>query len=261
MKKFEPINKMEFFRGEKEREWIEKLKRISEKIAKSETEALLDLSCRIKMQAFEGIYSPEEIKKDENYVKEMEKKFKQEQIEKNGQPLEEELARTGEKLEVLKTIIFYKFLGKQFIICRSSRFDDIENGIDNLILEKKTGNLVCALDEVEFPKIEEKKAAVLKKNQKGGGRLKYGLSIEEGRIKLTERKNLPIFYLFLPENQIKKGIEELDEDLLEKSGYEKQLFECFKAEMNAQIERLKLEGERLNFELKNKLEFFKEIIS
>lgn len=257
-KSFRSENRIGAFEEEKEEKEIEKLKRILKEIAEKQKEVPLDLGCRIKMEDFKDIYPLKEIEEDKEYVKEMEEKFNKEREEKYNQPLEEKLGTKGEKLEVLKNIIFYKFLREDFIICRSSRFDDFKNKIDNLILEKRTGNLVCALDEVEFPRLEEKKVDILKKNQRGGGRLKYGLTVKEGKIKLTKQKNLPVFFLYLTENQIREGIEKLEEDLSKSSDYEEQLFKCFKAEMIAQIERLKLE--KLNPDFKKKLTLFEKTI-
>jgi hypothetical protein len=266
MSKFFPEGRLESLREKIEEREIEKLKRISrECIENLKREGVpIDEDWRIKMEAFEGIckdYTKEKIAKDKEEVKEKEKIFEKEKIERYGLASEEKLKATGEKLEYLKNIIFYKFLREDFIICRSSRYDDLKNGVDNLILEKETGNLVCALDECEIKRYRTKEEMVWQKNLEGGGRLKYGLTVKEGKIKLGSQENLPVFLLFLKDNLIKEGIEKLPESLSKISKNDQLLFEAFKKEIEAQIAKLKLADKSLNPKLKEKLYRFEKVIS
>jgi hypothetical protein len=86
---------------------------------------------------------------------------------KGGQnSIEESLLSDGERFEVLKTIVFYKFLNEKFIIVRTSSYDDVQNHVDNLIVEKETGNIVCAFYEVSAisgPEFIKKQERFLKK--------------------------------------------------------------------------------------------------
>lgn len=53
----------------------------------------------------------------------------------------------------------------------TSRYDDINNGIDNVIVGRTTGNIVGALDEVgetNGPAVQEKKRDIANRNQHGG---------------------------------------------------------------------------------------------
>ena len=54
----------------------------------------------------------------------------------------------GEQLEMLAYAILAKNLGEQFVVARTSPHDDRVNKVDTIILDRKTGNLVCAFDEV-----------------------------------------------------------------------------------------------------------------
>jgi len=105
---------------------------------------------RIDMDAFSQnkIYNEKNIKYDKNMIAMIEKEWA---LKANITLEEAETEREhslGDKMEKLKTVIFYKFLKDGFYVTRSSRYDDIKNGIDNIILDKKTGNIICALDEV-----------------------------------------------------------------------------------------------------------------
>ena len=135
--------------------------------------------CRIDMDSFGEVYPEKTIKEDRREIESYEKDW---QV---GLSEEKRTKTEGEKLEMLKTAIFSKFLGKDFIVARSSLYDDVKNNIDNVILEKETGNLICALDEAGESSgkgYEEKKTKVLERNrQENGGSLKYGFKLEKDR--------------------------------------------------------------------------------
>lgn len=88
--------------------------------------------------------------------------------------------------EIAKTVIFNEYFCNGLIVCRSSLYDDFENNVDNLIIDKKNGDIICAFDEVfdlnSAEKAVENKYKRKKKliNQKCRlVRLKYGVSILE----------------------------------------------------------------------------------
>ncbi len=220
-------------------------------------------NCRIDAKEFQGIYSKKEIENDQERVNNCEKKWQKELGAEKSK-------RDGEKLEMLKTALFYKFLGGNFIVVRSSTYDDIENKVDNIILEKKTGNLVCAFDEVSDISGNEYKAkkhkVSMRNIEKGGAQLKYGLKLEknkENQIKLILGKvtKIPILYIALDKKNINKGIEELIPSFEKKSNYEKKLWNYFVASFNAQIQALELlEKHDLDPALKNRLDNFHKSI-
>lgn len=242
----------EFEEPEEEKQ-IEKLrdfvKEITEKLREEEVPVTED--CRIDMEAFKGVYSPEEIRHDLKIVEgweqeEFYKGLSKEEIK------EERIKKEGEQLEMLKTSIFYKFLGKEFITARASPFDDLKNKVDNVILEKETGNLVCALDE-------EKKEKILERNRrKAGGKLKYGFWQEKDKLVLGEAENIPLFYLALPSRHIKKGIENLIPSSKEKSDYEEKLFSYFTSSISSQIGELKFKKLVLSSAFKKNLNRFEK---
>ncbi len=224
----------------------------------------VDKNCRIDINVFRSVYPEEEIKRDEGFVGKREKEWfpglSKEEIE------EEKLKSDGEKLEILKTSIFNKFLGEDFIIVRTSSYDDIKNKVDNVMLEKETGNLICAFDEVgetSGPRYEQKKADILERNSREkGGRLKYGLRLEKDkenkmRLVLGEVTNVPVFYLALPKRFIKEGIEKLIPSFEEKSDYEEKLFSYFVDSFRPQIQSLKLES-RLTHSLQEQIGCFEK---
>ncbi|MEK9135164.1 MAG: hypothetical protein AAB451_02595 [Patescibacteria group bacterium] len=216
--------------------------------------------CRVDMGAFEGAYSPEVIKKDEEMIEKYRKEW-------YGSSAESGVGNPGEDLEMLKSAIFYKNLKKDFVVLRSSAYDDIKNGADNIIIERSTGNVVCALDEVEDTAgkvYEKKKETVLNRNiERNGVSLKYGLAFEKAgdkmKLKFGAMKGLPIFYLALPESHVEEGIKNFDPSE-ESSDYEKKLFSYFIASLNSQIRALELNPRHLDSKLKERLEAFKHCL-
>ena len=203
-----------------------------------------DENCRIQMEAFEGIYPKEEILDDKIHLKRIEKKWQE-----RNEP-EEKIDKEGEQLEILKTALFNKFLGKKALIVRTSLYDDVINHVDNLMIDKETGKTLCAFDEVGTnigPIFTEKMVKVLKINtEERGVKLKYGLKLEkeinnENKIKLGGRDNLPIFYLALPSLQIKEAIKNAEPSLEKFSDYEKKVFEYFYFSIISQVKALNLE--------------------
>ncbi|MER3570505.1 MAG: hypothetical protein C4348_02825 [Patescibacteria group bacterium] len=246
------------------KELLEFIKQIAERLRKERVPVNDD--CRIDMETYNTVYDQEIIEKDRKYVEEFKKKWFPGLSEKEIR--EKKLKTIGEKLEILKTTIFSKFLGEEFIVVRTSVYDDIENKIDNIILEKKTGNIVCALDEVGEAfgeRYEEKKIKVLERNKKGGGCLKYGLRVEKNKenqpkLILGKIDSIPIFYLVLPEKYIKDVIKEFIPSFDKKSDYEENLFKYFVSLLLGQIRYFKLERD-LDPTLKERLNRFEEVLN
>ena len=223
--------------------------------------------CRIDMSAFGSVYSQAVIAKDMAWVREREA---EEYPDLSAEEIKtERLKRDGEGLEMLKTAIFAKQLGQEFIVARTSRHDD-ENGVDNIILEKETGNIVCALDEVADTsgrRYQEKAERVLDRNRKkygSGGALKYGFMIEKNKdgsrkLCLGRVENIPLFYLALPKRHLRNGLKEFIPSFEESSDYERKLFSYFTTSLSSQIDFLKLE-QNLNPALKNRLICFEKTI-
>jgi hypothetical protein len=242
---------------------IEKLKRLEQELSiwlKKEG-IPVDENCRISMDAFETVYPYNEIINDKRIVSDFEsgwyKDLKPEEVE------QDRLKHISEQFEVLKTIIFNKFFGQDFIVVRASFYDDIKNGVDNVILEKKTGNLVCAIDEVSETsgkEFEDKKEKVLTKNMTcQGGKLKYGLTVENDEIIFGAVDHFPLFYLALPPRLIKETINNIGFSFEEKTEYERKLFLYFLSSIDSQIKALGLYS-RLNQVLKNSVDVFGDAI-
>ncbi len=213
---------------------------------------ILDKNATINISAFSaengGPYSPDEIAGDQKVVHDKEMEFsgaddadlralriKEYKIDTAGLSEEQINQKIIEKfkrlqsegksglLEMAVTGLLHKVLKSEYIVVRSSTFDDFEHGADNLIIDKVTGQVVCAFDEVHGEetdsRIAEKKKKLLRKARQGGSRIKHGLSLQTDE-KDPQKKNLvrstlynvPSLYLALDSDTLTKLLNNMDYD-------------------------------------------------
>lgn len=174
-----------------------------------------------------------EFKKDKKIVKKFTEKCQKEKRERNF----------GELWEKAKTIILNKIISSEFIVVRASKHDDLENGVDNIIINKETGNVVCAFDEVSAEEGTEKEAEksekVEGKNKEGGATIKYGITVnEENKIIKKEIKNIPVFYLRLSGRDLVKLLHEMDYESEEPLEIELEVFDDLINSLEGQLKEL-----------------------
>ncbi len=213
----------------------EKYKNGSEKIAKLP----IDSSCRIMMDSFRKIYGEDEVAADENIVRSKEKMWAERQKEWSEEERREN--KIGEQFEALKTAVFNKFLGDRFIVVRSSLYDDYKNGVDNVMVDIKSGNVVCAFDEVGDDSFyrRQKEQKIFEKNLvDGGASLKYAFTFKNGKVIASRLDNLPVFCLHLSADKIREGVLNMNFSLGRKSEAESQMFGIFMDELASQADAL-----------------------
>lgn len=184
-----------------------------------ELQNLLNAEGKIQMNNFEKIYSPKEISQDKTTIQELELefsglndenilKFKKEEF--NTTTLNETLKkwkqsqneRPGAQAEMAITILLNHFLGDEFIVARSSDYDDYKNKTDQILVHKATGQTICSFDNLYSDRPDQKRGqekldTSLRIAKKGGNQVKYGLLIDptNNQLKLGEIKNVPNFCL------------------------------------------------------------------
>lgn len=117
------------------------------------------------------------------------------------------------QMEMAMTILLHKLLKDNFLVVRTSEYDDYVNGVDNLILNKETGDVICAFDEVHEggrgERTEKKIEKIQKKAKKGGAKVNYGVSLAQGKIARASLGNIPVFYLGLRQDELESLLRNL----------------------------------------------------
>lgn len=201
------------------------IREISKKQKEENPSLLIDVNTgRLDINQYHQVYEKEkcyskEVKEGiEETIREYKEKWYQDIIDNKIHISEyAENILKGEKAEFFILEILYKFLSQDFIIVRSSEYDDIDNSVDTIVLDKHNGNIICAFDEASTfsPYFEDKKRKILLKNIKGGTRLKYGLKLEylnnRANIKGSPVNNIPIFYLAIDIRDMEKELNQKDQ--------------------------------------------------
>jgi len=127
----------------------------------------------------------------------------------------------GTIVEKAITVLLHKMLKDEFIVTRASTLDDYRHGVDNLIIDKKTGAVICGFDEVQSSNNEYdvntnlKKRKILKNIENfQGAFVKYGATFEKGKLKRCSLRNLPTFFLALTENDVAEVTADLEKDAI-----------------------------------------------
>ncbi|MFZ2188189.1 MAG: hypothetical protein WAV73_01330 [Candidatus Moraniibacteriota bacterium] len=152
------------------------------------------------------------VKNDENIVDNVIEQFK-----KNN---EKKLSFLLEKAVIA---LFYRLLDAEFMVMRSSTYDDYFNGIDNVIVNRKTGAVICAIDEVhseiDGERLSDKIQKVERIAKDDGATLKYGVMLKKdastGAQKLVKRpiENIPVFYIGLSAEELKSLLSGMNYDV------------------------------------------------
>jgi len=170
----------------------------------------VDEKARIQETAFTDIYSKDEIERDVQKIVQRQKEWEEKELaqQKFG------IRKIGEKFEEFFILFINKMLEKEEMVAvRSSNYDDVFGGVDHLILDVKTGNIVAGIDtlsEISGRRYERKIQEILAKNLDGGARIKYGVRVERGEIKKGRLQQVPVFLFALPSSKIDQMIEVFD---------------------------------------------------
>ncbi len=114
--------------------------------------------------------------------------------------------------EVAVTVLLQKLLPERFVVVRASKYDDYNNGVDQLILDKESGNVICGIDEVVTSNPSKKEIKIQTKMEKGGFKVKYGARFKNGELSLESLKHIPAFYLSMNKDDLLKLSSYIKED-------------------------------------------------
>ncbi len=124
----------------------------------------------------------------------------------------------SELAEMISSYVMSKFLGNDYIIARASTYDDYR-GVDNLIVHKVTGQVICAFDDVHETiydnderdsSLEEKKRLAKTMAERGGQTIKYGFGIDNGQIVKKQLSHVPKLFLHFTVDDLDTAIDTID---------------------------------------------------
>jgi len=194
---------------------------------------LLAGDATINGEGYRDLYGEEKLKIDKEEVYKCELKFSSAQVPGVQKFYSEQFGANNEadiiakwkenksrekngQMEMAITILLSQELGKEFLVVRTDPYDDYVNGVDNLILNRTTGEVVGAFDEVHEggrgERTEEKKKKIKKIAKNGGVRIHYGLELVDGKLKRTGLDDVPVFYLGLESSELVELIQGLSEN-------------------------------------------------
>lgn len=171
-------------------------------------------------------------------------------------------ANKSNQAEMAITALMHKVLKERFLVVRASTFDDYKHGMDNLILDRETGAVICAFDEVIRNESDVQKAPVklekIKKSAlKGGTEAKYGIALKDDTLVRNRLRNVPVFYLSLESKDLNALVNDLYENFdKETTNLEQTLFTHLVASIKEQ--KGILESLPLPQVMKNKLKAFED---
>ncbi len=171
-------------------------------------------------------------------------------------------AHSSNQAEMAITALLHKMLKERFLVVRASIFDDYKHGMDNLILDRETGAVICAFDEVirnesDAGKTPVKLEKIKKAALKGGNEAKYGIALEGDELVRSRLRNVPVFYLSLESRDLNALTNDLSGNFDSgATNLEQMLFTHLVASIKEQ--KTILEGLPLPQVMKNKLVAFED---
>lgn len=109
--------------------------------------------------------------------------------------------------EMAVVTLLHRFLKDRFLVARASAYDDYEYGMDNVLLDKETGSVICGFDQVlvmgQDKEDNKKKDKMEKMLLRGGAILEYGVILDEDKkIKRGRISNIPAFFLAITKKDL-----------------------------------------------------------
>lgn len=157
-----------------------------------------------------GVVSRGDFENHMRKVTEMEDKFARERAKKGVQSKE---IIFGEQMEKFVAALFHKFFNDEYVVVRTSRFDDIFGGNDMVIMHRKTGKIIGTYDAVvgdnKSQRLQQKETKTFVKNIRRDGKLVYGIGVGDKigidgarEIIKQQRNDVPVLYLDLSKQEL-----------------------------------------------------------
>lgn len=217
-----PINKEKKTNEQYRQEYNAAMKGIAQDFNTTYGIELLSDDCTVSMEHYGS--TPEKLVADYEVIKKKEIKWVSEKEGVNPDDVTEKMHndwllkqkdvknKKSDILEMMTTLLFRKGLHKDYVIVRASKYDDY-NGVDNIIIHKASGAVICAFDDVHdfnfsIESNEEKKIKFVKKSaEKGGSTIEHGFTFINGEFIKQKIENVPKLYMAFTPIELGKALE------------------------------------------------------
>ena len=110
------------------------------------------------------------------------------------------------------TAVLYKVLKNDFLVARTSIYDDYVNKVDDVIIDKENGSIICGLNKLD--PVEgagpDRYQEISKTISFGGAHLKYGVQLKDGKLLRRKLWSLPAFLLSVNTADLEKILPDID---------------------------------------------------
>lgn len=198
--------------------------------------------------------------KDEELVLIQEEQWAKESGKSREQWLEDREKNPANLTEIALTLMLQKLLPERFMIVRSSAYDDYNHGVDQLILDRESGEAICGIDEVidrdYYHGSSKKEEKIERQMLKGGFQVKYGAKFIDGNLNLQSLRNIPAFYLSLEKDDLTDLADSLESNQIS----EKEVLLLNKLKESLLVQKEKYAALDLAAPLRNNIEKFSQFL-
>lgn len=196
---------------------------LSEKINR-ELPGLVDDEARIRDQAYDrdlgGPFAPTVVQDARQFVRRREREFfhlqavSPEAVEQRLQMARDAQAEhDGAIAEAVIAAVLDVKLGDRYLIVRSNAYDDYAGGVDHLIVDRQTGDVVCAVDEVVADEADQRLSAkqqrAERRSEHHGSTVRFGVTFEHGRLVRKQLEHLLTFIVPVARDTLRSALGEL----------------------------------------------------
>lgn len=176
---------------------------------------------------------------------------------------ERQTGKDGPLAEAAITVVLARQLRGEYLVVRASTFDDYANGVDQLIVRRETGEVICAFDEVtdeaHGARMEKKRDKVRDRARRGGTTVAYGITAHNGELVRQPLAHIPTFALAIDRQSLHKLVAELREQGAEPGVNERATFAHLMDTLAEQV--LDLERIAVPAAIRKNLERFKRSLT
>ena len=200
----------------------------------------LTLDGRVNPTAFRKYYAREKLENDDRAVTKSSNGIAEDRLGISRTDAVNE--NISSDFEQLVPILFTKVFGEKIAAFRASRYDDLKNGVDNILLDRETGDVVCAIDEIVISSSHtvetyRKKKEKVRKRSAVGVKIDYGYQIGPDGTAVPESRyaDCPLLCLGIKRDDFLKVISRVSDSFTDSSTYDKMVCSVFLRQMIAQL--------------------------